>query len=170
MRPCLPIRAAVPAAGLLALALGAATDARADEPLREAYAQGFWDGFAMAKTQLTARSRPGRGAFAVSVAEADAPIWVVPSPDEAGSGVAVPTIYAGEAGMAVIHYKGPWLWIDGDAMGHLADGALDRDEIGNGEGFAEATALDPPAAEQIRRRRAMGINEGAVLVRVVPTQ
>jgi hypothetical protein len=158
---------------LAALALPAAADPAATAPeaeaLRAAYADGFWHGYALARTTLGPRTRATRSAFGLSEAGPSAPVWIVPADaDPATATLTVPPSYATGPGTRAVYYKGPWIWLDADAADLVATGTFHPGHAAGQDDLAEATELDPPVLEAIRRMRAMGLNEGLVLVRALP--
>lgn len=163
---------------LAALAAALTTPALAEpasDPaaLRAAYGQGYWDGYAAAAGVPAFAGRSSRSAFGLSVAEPAAPVWIMPADRVApGARLEMPALFAGDGTLRAVYFKGPWLWRGDDVAGLFHPGArgpgLDLDALGRSEALQETAELEPGVAEQIRRMRAMGINEGLVIVRATP--
>lgn len=164
-------------------AMAMSTTAWAEDPgdsLRAVYSQGYWDGYAAAQANGRAPgARRSRSAFGMSAAGAGAPIWVVPAEESAAPVLEVPGMFLGEGVGAVeavklegYYFKGPWVW-----HGAGLEGLVRRTEGGTGFDVEKLRGLDtvesPPdaaASDQIRRIRAMGINEGFVITRALPAE
>jgi hypothetical protein len=145
------------------IALGTAV--RADDALRSAYADGFRDGFAAARGAVDGHGRAGRSAIGVSEAAPSAPLWIVTA--AGGQGLPLPPAVR-VAGTSVVYYKGPWIWTGPNAEALMPGGRLDVVALDRSETLVEAGEVEPDVADAIRRMRALGLNEGVVIVAAAP--